>query len=110
MQPWKNESQFGDFIAEQSTFPTAPPSPAPGSKKLSNPRKQDLDSLQRVYGQLQKVEAHLKENNEESKAIQQLMSSVRGVRKVSPLFELGYSGFQSCTCSKQEDPHPPWSS
>jgi hypothetical protein len=84
MQPWKNESQFGDFIAEQSTFPTAPPSPAPGSKKLSNPRKQDLDSLQRVYGQLQKVEAHLKENNEESKAIQQLMSFVRGVRKVSP--------------------------
>jgi hypothetical protein len=84
MQPWKNESQFGDFIAEQSTFPTAPPSPAPGSKKLSNPRKQDLDSLQRVYGQLQKVEAHLKENNEEVKAIQQLMSFVRGVRKVSP--------------------------
>ncbi|KAI9640265.1 mitochondrial 2-methylisocitrate lyase [Ciborinia camelliae] len=25
------ESQFGDFIAEQSTFPTAPPSPAPSS-------------------------------------------------------------------------------
>jgi hypothetical protein len=84
MQPWKNESQFGDFIAEQSTFPTAPPSPAPGSKKLSNPRKQDLDSLQRAYAQLQKVEAHLKESNEEVKAIQQLMTFVRGVRKVSP--------------------------
>jgi hypothetical protein len=84
MQPWKNESQFGDFIAEQSTFPTAPPSPLPGGKKLSNPRKQDLESLQRAYAQLQKVEAHLKENNEEVKAIQQLMSFVRGVRKVSP--------------------------
>jgi hypothetical protein len=84
MQPWKNESQFGDFIAEQSTFPTAPPSPAPGSKKLSNPRKADLDSLQRAYAQLQKVEAHLKENGEDVKAIQQLMSFVRGVRKVSP--------------------------
>lgn len=84
MQPWKNESQFGDFIAEQSTFPTAPPSPAPGSKKLSNPRKADLDSLQRAYAQLQKVEAHLKENGEDLKAIQQLMSFVRGVRKVSP--------------------------
>ncbi len=84
MQPWKNESQFGDFIAEQSTFPTAPPSPAPGSKKLSNPRKQDLDSLQQAYGQLQKVEAHLRENGEDIKAIQQLMSFVRGVRKVSP--------------------------
>jgi hypothetical protein len=84
MQPWKNESQFGDFIAEQSTFPTAPPSPAPGAKKLSNPRKQDLDSLQRAYAQLQRVETHLKENNEDVKAIQQLMSFVRGVRKVSP--------------------------
>jgi len=84
MQPWKNESQFGDFIAEQSTFPTAPPSPAPGEKKLSNPRKQDLEALQRAYAQLQKVETHLKENNEDVKAIQQLMTFVRGVRKVSP--------------------------
>jgi hypothetical protein len=84
MQPWKNESQFGDFIAEQSTFPTAPPSPAPGGQKLSAPRKQDLESLQRAYAQLQIVEAHLKENNEDVKAIQQLMSFVREVRKVSP--------------------------
>jgi len=84
MQPWKNESQFGDFIAEQSTFPTAPPSPAPGSKKLSNPRKADLDALQRAYAQLQRVEAHLKEKNEDVKAIQQLMNFVRSVRKVSP--------------------------
>jgi hypothetical protein len=84
MQPWKNESQFGDFIAEQSTFPTAPPSPAPGGKKLSTPRKQDLDSLQKLYAQLQRVEEHLRENNEDVKAIQQLMTFVRGVRKVSP--------------------------
>jgi hypothetical protein len=84
MQPWKNESQFGDFIAEQSTFPTAPPSPAPGAKKLSNPRKADLDALQRACAQLQKVEMHLKENNEDVKAIQQLMTFVRGVRRVSP--------------------------
>ncbi|KAF7948784.1 hypothetical protein EAE96_007975 [Botrytis aclada] len=84
MQPWKMESQFGDFIAEQSTFPTAPPSPAPGQKKLSQPRKQDLDALQRAYAQLQKVEVHLKSHGEDTKAIQQLMSFVRGVRKVSP--------------------------
>ncbi|KAL3425959.1 hypothetical protein PVAG01_02750 [Phlyctema vagabunda] len=84
MQPWKNESQFGDFIAEQSTFPTAPPSPAPGSKKLSQPRKQDLDALQRAYTQLQKVETHLKQNHEDTKAITQLMSFIRSVRKVSP--------------------------
>lgn len=83
MQPWKHESQFGDFIAEQDTFPTAPPSPAPGGKQLSNPRKADLDALQGAYSQLQKVEAHLKESDEETKAIQQLMSFVRGVRKVS---------------------------
>ena len=84
MQPWKNESQFGDFIAEQSTFPTAPPSPVPNAKKLSNPRKADLDALQKAYAQLQKVETHLKENNEDVKAIQQLMNFVRSVRKVSP--------------------------
>jgi hypothetical protein len=84
MQPWKNESQFGDFIAEQSTFPTAPPSPAPNSAQLSQPRKQDLDALQRAYAQLQKVEAHLKDNKEDTKAISQLLSFVRGVRKVSP--------------------------
>jgi hypothetical protein len=84
MQPWKHESQFGDFIAEQSTFPTAPPSPAPGTKKLSAPRKSDLDALQRAYTQLQRVEAYLKANREDVKAIQQLMTFVRGVRKVSP--------------------------
>ncbi|CAL3965089.1 unnamed protein product, partial [Diplocarpon coronariae] len=84
MQPWKNESQFGDFIAEQSTFPTAPPSPAPGSNNLSNPRKQDLDALQHASAQLLKVEAHLRGKGEDVKAIQQLMSFVRGVRKVSP--------------------------
>lgn len=84
MEPWKHESQFGDFIAEQSTFPTAPPSPAPGAKKLSGPRKQDLAALQLAYAQLQKVEAHLVAHNEDPKAIQQLMSFVRAVRKVSP--------------------------
>lgn len=84
MQPWKDESQFGDFIAEQSTFPTAPPSPAPGSKKLSAPRKADLDALQVAYAQLQKVEIHLKQNHEDTKAITQLMNFIQSVRKVSP--------------------------
>lgn len=84
MQPWKHESVFGDFIAEQSTFPTAPPSPAPGGRKLSSPRKQDLDALQKAYTQLQRVEGYLRDNNEDTQAIQQLMNFVRGVRKVSP--------------------------
>jgi hypothetical protein len=85
MQTWKNDSQFQDFIGEQSTFLTAPPSPALGSKRLSRPRKVDLDALQRTYVELQKVEAHLKGNNEDTKAIMQLMSFVRGIRKVSPI-------------------------
>ncbi|KAG9243468.1 putative ubiquitin carboxyl-terminal hydrolase 2 [Calycina marina] len=84
MQPWKNESQFGDFIAEQSTFPTAPPSPIPNATKLTNLRKADLDSLHRVYAQLRKVEAHLKDNSEDVKAIQQLMNFIRSVQKVTP--------------------------
>ena len=84
MQPWKDESQFGDFIAEQSTFPTAPPSPQPGSNLLTQPRKQDLDALQRAYAQLQKIEKYLNVRNEDAKAIQELMNFVRGVRKLSP--------------------------
>jgi hypothetical protein len=84
MQPWKNESQFGDFIAEQSTFPTAPPSPVPNSKSLTQPRKQDLEALQRAYGHLQHVETVLADSKEDSKAISQLMSFVRGIRKVTP--------------------------
>jgi hypothetical protein len=84
MQPWKNESQFGDFIAEQSTFPTAPPSPIPNAKNVTQPRKQDLEALQLAYGRLQHVERVLQGNNEDSKAIAQLMHFVRGVRKVTP--------------------------
>ena len=32
MEAWKHESQFREFIAESSTFPTAPPSPTPDHK------------------------------------------------------------------------------
>jgi hypothetical protein len=84
MQPWKNESQFGDFIAEQSTFPTAPPSPVPNAKGLTQPRKQDIDALSHAYNQLQHVENMLAQSKEDSKAISQLMTFVRSVRKVTP--------------------------
>ncbi|KFY97445.1 hypothetical protein V500_02063 [Pseudogymnoascus sp. VKM F-4518 (FW-2643)] len=83
MQPWKNESQFGDFIAEQSTFPTAPPSPIP-NKKLSQPLKQDLDALGEVRSQLQIVKKFLVECGEDTQAIAQLASFVRGIRKITP--------------------------
>lgn len=83
MQPWKHESQFGDFIAEKSTFPTAPPSPLP-TVKLTQPRKQDLEALRTAYNQLQHVENVLLECKEDTKAIAQLLAFIRGVRKVSP--------------------------
>lgn len=84
MEPWKHESQFGDFIAESSTFPTAPPSPTPDHKP-NQPRKEDLDAFQRTINQLTKVEAHLKQNKEDTKLIQQLSSFLKGARKVSPI-------------------------
>ncbi|KFZ08382.1 hypothetical protein V501_05967 [Pseudogymnoascus sp. VKM F-4519 (FW-2642)] len=83
MQPWKNESQFGDFIAEQSTFPTAPPSPIP-NRKLSEPLKQDIEALGEAHAQLQMVEKFLVESGEDTQAIVQLASFVRGIRKVTP--------------------------
>lgn len=83
MQPWKNESQFGDFIAEQSTFPTAPPSPIP-NKKLRQPLKQDIDTLQRAYAQLQTVGNVLVERSEDTQAISQLIGFIGGIRNVTP--------------------------
>jgi hypothetical protein len=82
MEPWKHESQFGDFIAESSTFPTAPPSPTPDHKP-SQPRQEDLDAFTRTLTQLQKVEAHLKANKEDTKSIQQLSGFLKAARKVS---------------------------
>jgi hypothetical protein len=84
MDPWKHESQFGDFIAESSTFPTAPPSPTPDHKP-NQPRKEDLEAFQRIINQLTKVETHLKQNKEETKLVQQLSSFLKGARKVSPI-------------------------
>ncbi|KAK0369188.1 hypothetical protein CPAR01_11765 [Colletotrichum paranaense] len=83
MDSWKHESQFGDFIAESCTFPTAPASPSPDHKP-SQPRKEDIDAFNRTLSQLQKVEAHLKHNKEDTKSIQQLISFLKGARKVSP--------------------------
>ncbi|RDA91956.1 hypothetical protein CP533_1349 [Ophiocordyceps camponoti-saundersi (nom. inval.)] len=83
MDAWKHESQFGDFIAESSTFPTAPPSPGPDHRP-SQPREEDLRASQRTLEQVQKVEAHLKRNKEETKQIQHLIGFLKGARKISP--------------------------
>src|SRR5512140_2044695 len=83
MDPWKHESQFTDFIEESSTFPTAPPSPAP-EHKPSQPRQEDLEAFERTLQQLQRVETYLKQKHEDFKSIQQLISFLKGARKVSP--------------------------
>lgn len=82
MDPWKHESQFGDFIAESSTFPTAPPSPVPDHKP-SQPNKEDLEVFQRTIQQLQKVESFLKQNKEDFQTISQLITFLKGARKES---------------------------
>ncbi|RKF73366.1 putative c6 zinc finger domain containing protein [Golovinomyces cichoracearum] len=83
MQPWKNTSQLGDFIAQQNLFLTAPPSPLPSSRNI--PQKKHFDALQQAYLQLQKVEAHFGENEEAfKKAIKQLMAFIQGVQKITP--------------------------
>ncbi|KAI0403399.1 hypothetical protein F4802DRAFT_608139 [Xylaria palmicola] len=84
MEPWKDKSHFGDFIAESSTFPSAPPSPQP-DRKPNQPHKEDLEAFQRIINQLTKVEAHLKHNKEDYQLIQQLASFLKGARKVSPI-------------------------
>ncbi|KAL2025168.1 hypothetical protein VTK56DRAFT_170 [Thermocarpiscus australiensis] len=82
MDPWKHESQFGDFISESSTFPTAPPSPAPDHKP-SQPREDDLEAFQRTLQQLQKLESYLKENRQDTKPVSQLITFMKGSRKVT---------------------------
>lgn len=82
MDAWKHESQFGDFIAESSTFPTAPPSPGPDHRP-SQPRQEDLDAFQRTLEQVQKVETHLKHHKEETTQIQHLIGFLKGSRKIS---------------------------
>ncbi|KND91908.1 Sterol uptake control protein 2 [Tolypocladium ophioglossoides CBS 100239] len=87
MDAWKHESQFGDFIAESSTFPTAPPSPAPDHRP-SQPRDEDLQAYQRTLEQVQKVEAHLKRHKEETTQIQHLIGFLKGARKISPMLSI----------------------
>jgi hypothetical protein len=83
MQPWKNESKFGDFIAQQSTFPTAPPSTFPNAKRFTQLRKEDFEALQCASDQLQHVKAILERGKEDLKAISQLMRFLRKIRTLT---------------------------
>lgn len=87
MDSWKHLSQFTDFIAESSTFPTAPPSPSP-EHRPSQPGKDDLDAYQQTLEQVQKVEAHLKHHKEDPTQIQRLISFLKGTRKISPTLSI----------------------
>lgn len=87
MDPWKHESLFGDFIAESSTFPTAPASPGKDHRP-SQPRPEDLESFRRTLEQVQKVEVHLKHHKEDTTQISHLISFLRGSRKISPTLSI----------------------
>lgn len=83
MDSWKHKSQFGDFITETTTFPTAPPSPNPDHKPRL-PGKDDAEAVSRTLQHLQKLETHLKQNREDTKLVAQLISFLKGCRKVDP--------------------------
>ncbi|EHK49673.1 uncharacterized protein TrAtP1_010922 [Trichoderma atroviride] len=87
MEPWKHESEFTDFIAESSTFPTAPPSPDP-EHRPTQPRKDDIEAYQRTLEQVIKVEAHLKHYKEDTTQMQHLISFLKGSRKISPTLSI----------------------
>lgn len=86
MDSWADRSEFTDFIAESSTFPTAPPSPIPDHKP-SQPRQEDLEVFERTLQQLQKVEQYLKQKREDPKTFSRLIGFLKGARKVSPTLE-----------------------
>lgn len=88
MESWKDKSQFADFIGETTTFPTAPPSPTPDHKPRL-PSKDDVEpSLSRMLQHLQKLEAQLKQNREDTKLVAQLISFLKGTRKVDPALQV----------------------
>lgn len=87
MDAWKYESQFGDFIAESSTFPTAPPSPSPDHRP-SQPRDEDIEAFRKTLEQVQRVEAHLRRQKEDTTQIQHLLGFLKGSRKISPALSI----------------------
>ncbi|KAL7795046.1 hypothetical protein V8C37DRAFT_54205 [Trichoderma ceciliae] len=87
MDAWKHESEFTDFIAESSTFPTAPASPDP-EHRPTQPRKDDIEAYQRTLEQVIRVETHLKHFKEDTTQMQHLISFLKGSRKISPTLSI----------------------
>lgn len=81
MGSWKHKSQFGDFIAETLAFPSSPSSPNPDHKPRL-PGKDDSEAFTHTLQHLQKLEAHLKQSREDTKLVTQLISFLKGTRKV----------------------------
>ncbi|KAB5545626.1 hypothetical protein GE09DRAFT_1243347 [Coniochaeta sp. 2T2.1] len=78
--PWRENSQFSDFIAECSTFPTTLPSPRPGHKPKQR-SKEDLDALERTFAECQAVEGQLKRMGENTKEFTNLVNFLKGIRR-----------------------------
>ncbi|CAD6503146.1 BgTH12-02815 [Blumeria graminis f. sp. triticale] len=84
MQLWKNESEFGDFIAEQSIFPTVPLSSI-SCTNIERVQWRDLDALERACVQLQKVEIYLETKDVVLQhSIRQLIEFIKKVRNFAP--------------------------
>ncbi|KKA27412.1 hypothetical protein TD95_005178 [Thielaviopsis punctulata] len=75
-------SRFQSFIDNQHVTVMAPPSPSPDHKTIQ-PKKEDMDVMQRTVQQLQVLEAHLKGSGMDCKDVQNLINFVKNARKAS---------------------------
>lgn len=83
MQPWKDCSEFREFLAEQSVFPTSQSSSMP-SVKNRQPQEKTFYDLQQAYLQLHHLEAYFDEKEKIFReAIKKLMEFLLDVRKIS---------------------------
>lgn len=80
MGPWKYESQFQDLLVEGGIFPTVPSSPGP-DRRATQPSQEDTDAYERTIEQMQKVEAHLKHQKQETSELQSLIGFAKGMYK-----------------------------
>ncbi|KHJ33988.1 putative c6 zinc finger domain containing protein [Erysiphe necator] len=83
MNPWKDYSEFGEFLADQSTFPITP-SPSYPSAKNSQLKKKDFYTLQQAYLQLQRLNLFFEDKDQIFReAIKKLMEFLLNIQRVS---------------------------